>query len=191
MATAHKINRLQSTVDITISPSGTISNAQGYLAVDDDTQISWENTGTQQLNIVFTIGMNNGSISVPGHNTTAPISNSETAVNYVIKNAAGIQLSGPYCIQWGNGVLGISVTANSQAFTVAVPANVGNIQFTSDAEYEISWSANVWSPQPPKVYPAPTGNSIQTARPGATSPVTCSFFNANNVPGNGGVHIGS
>jgi hypothetical protein len=191
MATAHKINRLQNTVDITISPTGTISNAQGYLAVADDTEIAWDNTGTQEFFIVFTIGMGNESISVPSRTTTAPISNSETAVNYVIKNAAGIQLSGPYCIQWGNGVLGISVTANSQAFTIAVPANVGNIQFTSDAEYEISWSANVWSPQPPKVHPAPTGNSIQTARPGATSPVTCNFFNANNVPGNGTVHIGS
>jgi hypothetical protein len=191
MATAHKIHRLQNTVDITISPSGTISNAQGYLAVADDTEIEWDNTGAQQFTIVFTIGMDNASITIPGHTTTAPISSSETAVNYVVKNAAGVQVGGPYCIQWGDGVLGISVTSNSPDFTIAIPPDVGNIQFTSDAKYGIGWSANgVWSTQPSDVYPTPPGNPIQTARPGATTPVTCTFEAAANVPGKGTVHIG-
>ena len=122
-------------------------------------------------------------------------------MNYVIKGMAGQVLGGPYAIQWGNGVLAIGVTASTGPFTIAVPPNVGNIQFTSDAQYSIAWTAGngnavtVWSQQPGTINPTPQGgqnpNPVQQARPGATSPVTCTFTNPPNVPSKGTVHIGS
>lgn len=195
MATARNLHRLGATVDIDISATGTISDAQGFLAVGDDTQIVWKNTGTPAYCVAFTIGFDNESILIPGHTTSAAISDAEAAVNYIITTPSGTKVSGPYCIQWGEGVLPVGVSATTPVFTIAVPADVGNIQFSSDAEYGITWSATAWSTQPPTVYP-PGGNGqnpnpVQTAVAGATTPVYCGFNGAANVPGRGTVLIGS
>jgi hypothetical protein len=201
MATARQLHPLGATIDITISPSGTVSDTQGFLQVTDSTDIEWDNTGSVQYDIVFTIG-NLPTLAAPARGTAGPITGSEIAVNYVIKNHnTGVQTGGPYAIQWGNGVLAISVTASSPPFTVAVPANVGNIQFTTDAAYNIAWadgngkSVTVWSKQPASISPTPVGgsnpNPVQQAKPGATTPVNCTFSIHLDVPGKGTVKIGS
>jgi hypothetical protein len=197
MAAAEKLHDLLNAVSITVAPGGTISNSQGYLWVPDNSNVSWNNTGASQFDIVFTIG-GLAPIHLGGRGSSAPIANSEFAVNYVVQQN-GITVSGPYCIQWGNGALQVSVTANGGAFTVAVPATLagqdtGNLQFTSDADYLVGWSKNVWSPEPPEIYPTPVGgqnpNPVQRALAGAASPVICTF-GPGNVPQNGTVHIGS
>lgn len=194
MAAARELPHIGQAVQITISPSGTISNAQGYLAVGDATEIQFDNTGATEVVIAFSANAF-PPINDPGGTITSPISASATAVNYLIKNLAGRVLGGPYAIQWGNGVLQISVSANSQAFNVAVPLTVGKIQFTTDAKYSIGWSGNgLWSPQPAYIYPTPPGqpnpNPVQQARPGVNGPVTCTF-GPGNVPQGGTVHVGS
>lgn len=193
MAAARELPHIDQAVRITISPSGTISNTQGYLSVADATPIEFDNTGTSEVVIEFNASAF-PSINDPGGTITSPISASAMAVSYVIKNPAGRILGGPYAIQWGNGVLQIAVSANSAAFSIAVTVG-GKLQFTTDAKYSVSWSGNgLWSPQPGSISPTPPGqpnpNPVQQARPGVNGPVTCSF-GPGNVPQGGTVHVGS
>jgi len=192
MATAMKLPHMQNTINIPIAPGGTISN-QGYLWVADNTSITWSNSSPTEFDIVVTIG-GSQTIRVPARSTSASISASGSAINYVVQQN-GRQVAGPYCIQWGNGALQVSVSANSAEFSIAVPTTTpsftGNIQFLSDAEYQISWSANVWAPQPANIYPTPPGNPVQQARLGSNGPVSCSFSGLAKVPAKGTVHVGS
>ena len=205
MATARRLHDLAATIELTISSNGTISNSQGYLWTANGNNIEWQNDMTNNVQIVF--GSTFNTIVVPGGGgTSSTVSGSQFAVNYVVEDMNGNKLSGPYAIQWGQqGALQVSVTANSGDFTAAVPASAGltttgNLQFTVDAEYDVTWTkangqaATAWTPQPAKLYPTPLGgmnpNPIQQAVPGAPTPVTCTFSQANNVPGKGSVHIG-
>lgn len=200
MAVRHA-HRLQNSMDIPIASDGTISGGEGYLWVADATDIQWDNSaGTVQYDIIFTIG-NMANQSAPPRQKSGTVTASGISVNYVIQNhTTRRQTGGPYCIQWGNGVLGISVYANSNAFEIAVPATTNlyqaNIQFTSDDEYSILWThngqpaPNVWITQPPDVYATPPGNVVQHAALGAQGPYVCTFGNAVNVPQKGTVHIG-
>jgi hypothetical protein len=207
MATARQLNNLPATVNITIPASGIIPNSQGFLWVDDDTSIEWTNNTTEEVQIVFTIG-GLDTIIIPGNGGVGgPISASEAAVNYQLEDANGNPISSVpyrYCVQWGDGALQVSVSANSLAFNVSVPASVslattGNLQFTSDAEYGVNWKDNagkttVWSPQPADIEAEQNGinpNDPQGALTTAASPATCTFTAAGiDVPGKGTVYIG-
>jgi hypothetical protein len=208
MATARQLNNLAATVDITIPSDGIIPDSQGFLLVDDDTNIEWTNNMTGDVQIVFKIGAIN-TIPVSGNGgTSGTISESEVAVNYQLEDANSNFISGPYSVQWGNGVLPITVSADSLPFIVAVPAYAslamtGKIQFTTlDTPYTVKWfnsagqPVNPWTPVVSTINPTPPGgmnpNSVQEAVPGAPTPVTCEFGPSPvGVPGNGTVRIGS
>jgi hypothetical protein len=209
MATARQLHNVPATVDITIPASGTIPDSEGFLWAADGTNVQWTNNMTEEVQIVFTTSEFSSIAILPGNTSTA-ISASATAINYQLENGSGSPINNnevPYAIQWGqDGVMEVSVTANSIEFTVSVPASesldeTGNIQFTADAEYKVQWTnsagnpVTAWSPQPSIIYPTPPGgvnpNPVQEAVPGAPSPVYCTFASANNVPGKITVHIGS
>ena len=207
MATARHLHRLGATIDITIPANGVIPDSQGFLWVADGTDIEWTNETSGEVQIVFTIGAIN-NITVGNGLTSNPISESEIAVNYVLEDANGNPLSDNiYCIQWGNGVLPISVSANSAPFVVAVPAYAslaatGKIQFSADANYTIKWydenniQVSPWTPAATEVYKTnpnqPNPNKIEQAVLNAPTPVTCEFTPYPfNVPGGGKVLIGS
>jgi len=196
MATA-RIHPLGNPVDITISPSGTITNAQGFLSVADGTQIEFSNTGTIGYNLVFTAVF--GTISAPRQSTTNPISDSAVAVNYVVKRADnGVQTGGPYAIQWGNGALEVSITSSApNNDPVAVPL-LGNIHFTAtDDSYGIVWKdknnnpVTIWNQQASQIYESPTPNPVQKALPQASGPYTYPLTAGMNAAGKGTIHIGS
>jgi hypothetical protein len=208
MATARQLHNIPATVDIAIPASGTIPDSEGFLWAADDTNVQWTNNMTEEVQIVFTTSEFSPIVIQPG-NTSNAISASSTSVNYQLENSSGSPINNntvPYAIQWGeDGVLQVSVTANSAEFTVSVPASpslaeTGNIQFTVDAEYKVQWAnsagnpVTAWSPQPSILYPTPLGgenpNPVQEAVLGAPTPVSCSFASANNVPGKITVHIG-
>src|SRR5579871_1989810 len=100
-------------ITITISPNGQVSGSQGYLQISNSTQIQFNNTATFPVNVVFT-GLF-GTVPVPPHGpNSAPLSTSGNAVNYVIKRQDnGMQTGGPYAIQWGNGVLVVTITQSA------------------------------------------------------------------------------
>jgi hypothetical protein len=207
MATARHLHHdhVGATEEITIPASGTIPDSEGFLLVADGTNIEWTNDMTEEVQIVFTIG-GLSTIIVPGNGGVGgPISESELAVNYQLEDASGNKINGPYCVQWGEGALQVSVTTNTTAFTVAVPASpslasTGNLQFTADADYDVKWKDNagnttVWSPQPAEITPPQGGinpNEPQGALTTAVSPATCQFTpSPNDVPGKVTVLIGS
>jgi len=191
MATARQNHRLNATIDITISPGGTVSGSQAYQQVPDGTQIEFTNNATSPVVLVF---LNNSfsQITIQPRQTSSPISSSDVTINYSVQ-INGHTTGGPYAIQWGNGALAVSVTASSSAFTVAVPVG-GYIQFTSDDAYDVAWTegvtpVTVWSPQPAAVSAGENGE--QQARPGVSATVTCAFTSSANLPGKGTVKIGS
>ncbi len=206
MATARRLHNLAATIEITISSNGTISNSEGYLWTANGNDIEWQNDMSSEVQIVFSSTFDTIVIQAGGNSSGSTVSGSQSAVNYVIEDANGTQISGPYAIQWGQqGALQVSVTVDSPEFTAAVPASAGltttgNLQFTADADYEVNWTnsagqpVTAWTPQPTEIYPTPPGgvnpNPIQEAVPGAPTPVYCTFASANNVPGKGGVRIG-
>ncbi|HKH98818.1 MAG TPA: hypothetical protein VJ999_06890 [Candidatus Sulfotelmatobacter sp.] len=198
MATARQ--HVFDTIDLTISPSGTVSAAQAYLQIPDNTGIQFKSSAPFGLNLVFSSSPP-GTVPVPANGSNAnPITESEVTLNYVIKRQDnGMQTGGPYAIQWGQGPLAISVTASSPSFTIAVPQQ-GYIQFTADSDYNITWEdgnghpVTVWFQQPGEISPTPPGgpnpNPVQQAKPGVAT-VYCTFAVALNVPGKGTVKIGS
>ncbi len=198
MATARHLHPLTNPVVITISPTGTITNAQGFQSVADGTQIEFSNTASIGFNLVFTAVF--GTISAPAQSTTTPpISASEVGVSYVIKRADnGAQTGGPYAIQWGNGALEVSIaSATPDNDPVAVPL-LGNIHFTAaDSSYTIVWkdknnnTVTIWNQQASKINKSPTTNPVQKALPQANGPYTYTLTATNNVPGKGTVHVGS
>lgn len=206
MATARQLHDVAETIEITISSNGTISGSQGYLWTANGNNVEWQNDMTDDVQIVFSSTFD--TITVPGGNgLSSTINASKMAVNYTLADGDGNPLpGGPYSIQWGQqGALQVTVSEDSAEFTAAVPASsglttTGNLQFTADAEYDVSWAnangqpVTAWTPQPTRIYPTPPGginpNPIQQAVPGAPTPVTCTFGAAVNVPGKGTVLIG-
>ena len=197
MATARHLHPLGSPVDITISPSGTISNAQGFQSVIDGTQIEFDNTATFDVNLVFTAVF--GTISAPKQKTTNSISASEVGVSFVVQRADnGAQTGGPYAIQWGNGALEVSIASSApNNDPVAVPL-LGNIHYTAaDSNYTIVWkdknnnTVTIWNQQASKINKSPTTNPVQKALPQANGPYTYTLTAVNLAVGKGTVHVGS
>lgn len=184
-------------ITITISPNGQVPGAQGYLQISNSTQIQFNNTATFPVNVVFT-GLF-GTVPVPPHGpNSAPLSTSGNAVNYVIKRQDnGVQTGGPYAIQWGNGVLVITINQSIPNIDpIAVPL-LGYMQMVpADSDYTIGWTdgngngVTVWAPQPSEIYLVPP-QPVQQARPGASGPVFYQLTAKDNVQGKGTVHIGS
>ena len=83
--------------------------------------------------ITVPAGQNSNPMSLPGAGNFT--------INYGVKNAnTGQVTGGPYGIQFGTGPIGITLQGGSGTpATVSIPYN-GQIQFTSDANYDIAWS---------------------------------------------------
>jgi hypothetical protein len=208
MATARQLHNLPATVDIAIPASGTIPDSEGFLWAADDTNVQWTNNMTEEVQIVFATSEFSPIVIQPG-NTSDAISTSATAVNYQLENSSGSPINNntvPYAIQWGeDGVLQVSASVNSAEIIVSVPAaaslaETGNIQFTVDADYTVTWTnsagqpVTAWSPQPTELKPTPKGgenpNPVQEAVLNAPTPVYCAFSAVVGVPGKTTVHIG-
>jgi hypothetical protein len=194
MATAR--NQVLNPIDITISPTGTVSSAQANMQLSDNAEIQFDSSATFPLNLVFTSLF--GSVSVPaGGSNNTPLAASAVTVNYVIKRQDnGVQTGGPYSVQWGIGALQINITSLTPTPDPIAVSVLGSIQFTADIDYKIVWKnqngtvVTVWSPQPGEIYQVPP-NPVQQARPGASGLVNYYLTAADNVQGKGTVHIGS
>lgn len=181
-------------VDIVIQPGGTVSAAFANLKLTNGS-IYFTNTATFPVNIVFTNSLSNISGLQQGTNSASQGAASVT-VNYVIVNATTRkQTGGPYSVQFDVGPLPISITSLTPTpDPIALPEG-GEIQFTSDVEYNIGWATGggpptVWSPQPPTV--SAGQNPTQTALPGASGlTLTYSLSDSRVIRGGGTVKIGN
>jgi hypothetical protein len=183
---------------ITIAPGGTVNSNQ-YLKVNSLDGVSFHNSATFQVNIVFS------SLFPPINNlqpnTTSPVLGGvnplNVTVDYNVFNAnSGQQTGGPYAVEFGNGPLTVTISAlNTSPDPIAIPAG-GEIAFNSDAKYNITWKfangqpANVWSPQPGQV--SQGSNATQTALAGARGQtLTYTITAAAATHGSGTVKVGS
>lgn len=144
-------------VTVTIQPGGTVSSASANQQIGPLDSVAFSNTAGFPVNIVMTNTLssinglpNRANSGAQGGNTPLNVT-----LNYVIENANTEQeTGGPYSIQFGIGPLPITIDQNDTSpDPVAIPTG-GQIQFTTDAKYNIGWTfangqqANVWSPQP-------------------------------------------
>ena len=160
---------------IGVEPGGIVSSANANLQLSTTEGVSFHNTATFPVNIIFTNMFSEIKDLLPGATSgaqggSAPLN---VTVNYIITNAnTSQQTGGPYSIQFGIGALPITISGNnSSPDPVAIPHG-GQIAFSSDSTYPILWTfvsngqpANVWSPQPTQI--SPGQNTPQTALAGA------------------------
>jgi hypothetical protein len=181
-------------LEILIQPGGTVSSGNANLKVSSGS-IYFNNSATFPVNIVFTNALTNISNLQPRANSASEGATTVT-VNYVVVNAnTKLQTGGPYSVQFGIGPLPIEIeNVTSDPDPTTVPEG-GQIAFSADAEYGISWtlngqSANVWSPQPSTI--AEGQNSAQTALPGANgNSLTYTLSDRMGIRGGGTVKIGT
>lgn len=183
---------------VTIAAGGVVNSNQ-YLKISALDGVSFHNSATFPVNIVFS------SLFPPidnlQPNATSPVlggvNSLNVTVDYSVLNANnGLQTGGPYAVEFGNGPLTITISAlNTSPDPIAIPA-AGQIAFNSDAKYNISWKlgngqpANVWSPQPTQVTPG--ANAAQTAMAGAKGQtLTYTISAATETRGGGTVKVGS
>jgi hypothetical protein len=172
-----------------------VVNTNRTLQIGPSDTVSFRNGCTFPINIVFSAG-GFGTITLqPGQDSSALGGNNlNVTYNYWIEKG-GTVTGGPYAVQFGIGPLEI-VIASATGGTVAIP-NGGEIQFSSDAAYNISWTfagngqpANVWSPQPTQI---PQGQSVvMRALAGANSQILNFALDSSiGVRGGGTVKVNS
>jgi hypothetical protein len=186
MATARQF--FNSPIDIPISATGSIPLGDQNLQVANNVSIEFTNNATFPVNLVFTSQF--GTINVLAGQSSAAITGSTLMVNYTIYNGLNNQpIGGPYSIQWGLGVLQISISSGvptPQNITIAKQAK---IQFTSDAAYPITWNpTNSFSPDPS---PLTVGLNGAQAAVAAGQTVSYEFGTPGGVVRGGTVKVGS
>jgi hypothetical protein len=186
MATAKY--ELNNPVEVMIQPGGTVPLADENLQVPDNTPVEFQNDATFPVNLVFTSLF--GTINVPAGQLSAPVTSSQVTVNYTIYNALNNQpTGGPYSIQWGQGVMAISITGGNPTPQNITIAKGAQIQFTSDAVYPIAWTPpNSFTPEPPDVQKGQNG-AQRAAAYGKT--VSYGLTDKSGVVRGGTVKIGS
>ena len=160
--------------------------SQQAQTTQNQTQAAAASTTMQGLQITDLV-VGTGTVAQNGDTVT---------VNYVVVNAnTNLQTGGPYSVQFGIGPLPIEIeNMTSDPDPTTVPEG-GQIAFSADAKYGISWtingqSANVWSPQPSTI--AAGQNSAQTALPGANgNSLTYTLSDSMGIRGGGTVKIGT
>jgi len=171
-----------------------VVNANKAIQIGSSDTISLHNGCTFPITIVFSVGGFGTIVLQPGQNSQALGGNNlNVTYDYWIENA-GTVTGGPYAVQFGIGPLQI-VIQSAQGGTLAIP-NGGEIQFNSDAAYDISWTfangqpANVWSPQPTVI---PQGQSVvMRALAGANSQgLNFALDSSGGVRGGGTVKVNS
>ncbi len=178
--------------------AGGVVSANGYIKIGSQDTVAFYNGASFPVNIVFTSNFSEIAGLQPGR-TSAAIGGTtlNTTVNYTIYNAnTGQPASGPYAIEFGTGPLVVRITnLNTSPGAIAIPAG-GEIQFNSDATYNITWKysngnpANVWSPQPAQV--SAGVNSTQLALAGANGQnLSYTITSTQLTQGGGTVKVGS
>lgn len=151
MATVRK--PLVNPVQIPISPSGTVPLGYENLQVPDNTPVDFMNGANFPVNVVFTNQF--GTINDPIGQPTAPINAQTVTVNYTLYNANTNQpVGGPYSIQWGLGVMEITISGGYPTPPNITIAKQAQIQFINNdaASYPIQWTPKgSFSPEPASV----------------------------------------
>lgn len=181
---------------IQIALGGSVSS-NGDIKIANSDGVSFRNNAGFPVNIVFTgvygpiNNLANGASASPnggpGLNTT---------INYIIYNAnSGQKTGGPYAIEFGQGPLVVTINAlNTSPDPIVIPAG-GQIQFQTDAQYNITWTmggqpANVWNPQPSRL--GQGASQVQTALAGANGKaLSYTITNAALTRGGGTVQVGT
>jgi|1185.fasta_scaffold02018_2 hypothetical protein len=153
--------------------SGGVVSSNGYIKIASQDTVTFFNGAAFPVNIVFTSNFSQITHLQPGQ-TSPAIGGSplNITVDYTIYNAnTGQPSGGPYAIEFGTGPLIVHISnLDTSPGAIAIPAG-GEIQFNSDATYNVTWKfangspANVWSPQPPQI--ATGVNQVQRALAGA------------------------
>ncbi len=178
--------------------TGGVVSSNGYIKIASLDTVSFYNGAAFPVNIVFTSNFSQISSLAPGQ-TSPAIGGSplNVTVDYTIYNAnTGQPTGGPYAVEFGTGPLVVHISnLNTTPGSIAVPAG-GEIQFNSDAVYNITWKysngspANVWSPQPTQV--AAGLNAVQVALAGANGQSLAYTIAASALTQGGGtVKVGS
>lgn len=178
--------------------TGGVVSSNGYIKIASQDTVSFYNGAAFPVNIVFTSNFSQITSLQPGQ-TSPAIGGSplNVTVDYTIYNAnTGQATGGPYAIQFGMGPLVVHISnLNTAPGAIAVPAG-GEIQFNSDATYNITWKysngspANVWSPQPTQL--AAGLNAVQVALAGANGQsLTYTIAATQLTQGGGTVKVGS
>lgn len=182
---------------VNIAAGGVVSS-NGYIKIASQDTVSFRNGAAFAVNIVFSstfpaingIQPNQSSAAIGGN----PLN---TTVDYTLYNAnTGQPTGGPYAIEFGNGPLVVNISGmNTSPGAIAIPAG-GQIQFHSDAVYNITWKyangqpANVWSPQPSQVTAGV--NAPQNALAGANGQsLAYTITNSGLTQGGGTIKVGS
>lgn len=195
MATAYKLPH-GAQVTIGIQPGGTVTPGDENWPASNGQSITFQNGAGFPVNILFTspiadiLGLPNGA---PSSSFTA----SNIIVNYTIYNAnlppTAQPVGGPYSVDFGLGVLPISINASdTNPDPVAIP-NGGKIQFTCDTKYKIAWSIakqpapGAWMPQITQLQAGV--NPVLTAQPGANSQTVAYTITAGGETHGGGTVV--
>ena len=183
---------------IGIQSSGAVPSSEANMKIGSLDTVAFTNGATFPVDIVMTNTLTSITDLRQGANSGAQGGSTSLNVtlNYTIWNHnTGLQVAGPYSIQFGIGPLPISIESLETApDPIAVPSG-GQIRFTADVKYDIEWKinsvqANVWSPQPLTV--SAGQNQAQTALPGANGKtLTYSISDATNTRGGGTVQVGT
>jgi hypothetical protein len=126
-------------------------------------------------------------------NATSPAQSpqqSNITVNYTIKNLNNNQVSTPYGIEVGTGPLRINISsAQPTPKVISIPTG-GQIQFNSDARYNIVWNPpNCFNPNANQV--AQGLNPAQTEIGSSLNSATYELTSVTGSQGGGTVRIGS
>lgn len=177
---------------------GGVVSSNGYIKIASIDTVSFYNGAAFPVNIVFTSNFPQISNLQPGQ-TSPAIGGSplNVTVNYTVYNAnTGQATGGPYAVEFGTGPLVVHISnLNTSPGSIAVPAG-GEIQFNSDATYNVTWKysngspANVWNPQPGQI--AVGLNGVQVALAGANGQsLTYTITASQLTQGGGTVKVGS
>jgi hypothetical protein len=187
---------------IPIQLGGTVPLANENMKLRPLDSINFHNGASFPVDIIFTnqfTSIYNLPMGTPSgaQGGATPLN---LTLNYTIWNHnTGVQVAGPYSVQFGIGPLPIAITAdNTNPDPVAIPKG-GQIQFTNNdsAPYTIKWylakqPANVWSPQPGSINQR-LNSPPQTALAGANGQsVTYTItLQGTETRGGGTVNVGS
>jgi hypothetical protein len=193
MATARHL--LNNPIEVTISPTGTVSSAQQNLVLSSGS-VQFQNDATFDVKLVFTAEF--GTVTVDAGDPSDDLSATNVTVNYVIQNKNnGQQTGGPYSIQFGIGPLAISISGTSPTPDNAIIPVGGKIQFTTNMDDMIEWTYAVGGGSANSVFtPALTEldsgtNPVQTAPVGTSTTLNYSLNSAIGAAGKGTIKIGN
>ncbi len=189
-------------VTIPIQLGGTVPSANANMKLGPLDSVSFRNGAGFPVNIVMSNTLSSITNLLQGASSGAQGGSTplNVTVSYTIWNHnTGLQVSGPYSIQFGIGPLPIAITGdNTNPDPVAIP-NGGQIQFTNNdsVTYTITWAmggqpANVWSPQPGTINQG-LNTPPQTALAGANGQSVTYTITVKNTETRGGgtVNVGS